>query len=144
MDVGTLCERQVDRIDRGRPVRDAAERMLQRAVGSLIVVEADRPVGILTDRDITVRVVAPGLDPLATRIGDVMTSDPECILEGASTDEALGVFRSRACRRLPVVDAGGTLVGILTLDDVLIHIAHQLRYVGEAVLEETPRAKLTG
>ncbi len=144
MNVGTLCEREVDRIDEGHTVRDAAERMLHRAVGSLVVVADDRPAGILTDRDITTRVVARGLDPISTPVHEVMTRDPESVHEGASVDEALGVFRNRACRRLPVVSEDGRLVGILTLDDVLIHLSHQFRYIGDAVLKETPRESLTG
>ncbi|AEB12886.1 CBS domain-containing protein [Marinithermus hydrothermalis] len=100
-------------------VADAARLMADINVGSVVVVEGLRPVGVLTDRDITVRVVAEGLDPEATPVRRVMTPDPVTLGEELSLFEALEEVKDKAIRRFPVVDPEGRLVGIFTLDDVL-------------------------
>ncbi len=102
-----------------RTIREVAGLMDQEAVGAVVVTEGDRPVGIVTDRDLAVRALARGV-PGDARIDAVMSTD--LVTMGATVDvrEALRIFEGRTFRRLPLVDAGH-MVGILTLDDLLIN-----------------------
>ncbi|NIP85087.1 MAG: CBS domain-containing protein [Planctomycetales bacterium] len=141
MSAGAFCTREVDLADADESVRDAAARMRDRNVGTLLVLDNDKmPIGILTDRDLTLRVLASGLDSYQTRVGEVMTSVPATINEETSLDAALGVMRSGPYRRLPVVDAQGSLVGLLSVDDVLDVLADEFRQIGELLQREGPRS----
>ncbi|MBV8301443.1 MAG: CBS domain-containing protein, partial [Candidatus Dormibacteraeota bacterium] len=109
----------------------AAKLMREWHVGYLVVVDSRnpaslRPVGVLTDRDIVVAVVAKGEDPRALQVGDVMTRDPLVIAVDKSLAFALGEMRRIGVRRVPVVGAAGEVVGVLSLDDVLDALAEQL------------------
>ena len=99
------------------PVTDAARLMGSEDVGSLPVVEGDMLVGVVTDRDIAVRVVAEGKDPNATTVGDIHSSDPVTVTADQGLDEALNEMARHQVRRLPVVD-GAKLVGVLAQADV--------------------------
>jgi CBS domain-containing protein len=112
--------------------------MRDQQVGSVVVVDAHRPVGILTDRDLTVRVLAAGLDPGTTRVSEVMTPSPTTVREDATIVDAVGAMRAGRFRRLPVIRSDGRLVGILTLDDVLAMAADELAQVGPLLRRESP------
>jgi CBS domain-containing protein len=95
--------------------------MSESAVGSLVVVDAlRRPLGIVTDRDLVVRCLAPGKDPERTRLRDVMSGPPAWVREDRSVEEAIDEMARLRVRRLPVVDDRDRLVGILALDDVIL------------------------
>ena len=100
------------------PVVEAARLMEREGVGAIPVCENGRLEGIVTDRDIAVRVVAGGKDPRQTRISEVMTRDPECVKADEPVDRALEVMESRQVRRIPVIDGGGRLVGIIAQADI--------------------------
>jgi CBS domain-containing protein len=102
----------------GSPVMDAAKLMESEGVGSIPVCEDGKLVGIVTDRDIALRVVASGRDPKQTTIQDVMTRDVECVSADEPIDRALEVMESRQVRRIPVIDGGGKLVGIIAQADI--------------------------
>ena len=122
-------------------VNEAARRMRERRVGALIIVDERRhPVGILTDRDLALRVLGEGRDAAATRVADVMTRRPVVVSEDTSIEAALALMsaRARRFRRLPVVDRDGRLVGVITLDDVLTRIAGQLASIDRVIQAETP------
>jgi CBS domain-containing protein len=106
-------------VARSSSVGDAARLMQAEDVGSLPVVEAgDVLVGIVTDRDIAIRVVAAGKDPSSTRVADVLTESPSCAYPDEPLDEALEQMAYRRVRRLPVVE-DDRLVGILAQADVV-------------------------
>jgi CBS domain-containing protein len=102
------------------------------------VLDGMTPVGVLTDRDLTVRVLAGGLEPQATRVSQVMTPSPTTIREDESIQAGLGYMRAGRFRRLPVVGHDGRLVGILALDDVLQLVAGELADVGHLLKRESP------
>ena len=97
----------------------AAEVMLREDIGDVIVLDEDRLYGILTDRDIVVRVVAERRDPSQTRIGDVCSRQLTTIGPDDSVGQALRLMREKAIRRLPVVEAK-EVVGILTIGDIAV------------------------
>jgi CBS domain-containing protein len=131
MSSGKVCVREVVIAEARENVREAALRMTREEVGTLVVLdEARRPVGILTDRDVLVRCVAPGRDPATTRVADVMSAPVISVSEATPIEDALDRMRVKRVRRLPVVGAQGTLVGILSLDDVLDLIAEETATIG--------------
>jgi len=117
----------------GAMVADAAGLMSGMGVGSIVIVEEMRPVGILTDRDIVVRVVNEGLDPAETPVFRVMTPDPLVLAEEMSLFEALEEVKHKGVRRYPVVDYEGNLVGIFTLDDVLQLLGLEMAAIARVV-----------
>ena len=137
MRVGDICKREVDTVTYGESALDAARRMRDQQVGTVVVLDGDRPVGIVTDRDLTVRVLAAGLDP-QTRVSEVMTPSPTTVLEDATVATALGYMRSGRFRRLPVVGQDGHLRGILALDDVIGIMAEELAEIGPLLGREAP------
>ncbi len=114
-------------------VSDAAALMADMNVGSVVVAEGMKPVGILTDRDIVVRVVRAGLDPDETPVFRVMTPEPLVLEEQMSLFEALEEVKHKGVRRYPIVDYEGNLVGIFTLDDVLQLLGLEMAAVARVV-----------
>jgi len=115
---------------------EAAQLMRSENIGSIVVARAGEPIGVVTDRDLAMRVVADAQDPAAVRLEDIMSVDPIYISERRSLDEAVVTMRDLGVRRLPVVNERGHLQGIISLDDMLIHIARQLGNLGQAVQRE--------
>ena len=128
-------------------VADAAKLMRDQHVGDLIVTEPRGgqavPIGILTDRDIVVGVIAKRIAPDAVTVGDVMTRNVLTVREDASLEFALREMRRHGVRRAPVVRAsGGGLVGVVTIDDVIQHLAVQLSRLADLVrIEQDTEAK---
>lgn len=105
------------------PASEAAEKMRDSDVGAVVVTEGrddDHLVGILTDRDIAVRVVASGKDARATKVGEICSRAPSTVSPDDEIDRAIELMRSEAVRRAPVVDAEGRLLGIVSLGDLAI------------------------
>ena len=141
MSIGRICVREVDTARPDESVAIVASRMHQRAVGALVVTnDAGQVVGIVTDRDLVARALAKGLSPTETSVCDVMTENPKTISEWAQIESALTMMRSGKCRRLPVVDRDNKLVGLVTLDDILMLLAQEVSQVGGLLRRETPRA----
>ena len=139
MSVGRICVREVDLAEPNESVMEAALRMSARCVGSLMVLdEGSRPVGILTDRDLAIRVVGKGLDPVGTRVHDVMSKAPDCVQEETTIETALAYMRTGPYRRLPVVDQNGKLLGIVSLDDILELLSEEFHDIGQLIRNESP------
>ena len=140
MSIGEYCNREVIIVSRDETVQAAAKLMRQHHVGDVVVVE-DRsgvrvPVGIVTDRDIVVEIVATELDQTAITVGDIMASDLFAVKESADVFESIQYMRRKTVRRLPVVNDGGGLVGILTLDDVLELLSAELLDISKLIKYE--------
>lgn len=139
MSVGRICTRTVDLADAEETIQAAAERMHERKVGTLVILDgANKPIGILTDRDLAIRAVAQGKDPRQTRVGEVMTANPRTIPDASPIEEALALMRFGSFRRVPVTGHDGVLVGLISLDDILSLLAEEFAHVGVLVEKEMP------
>lgn len=107
-------------IDAEKPVAHAARMMRDEDVGLAPIVEGDRLVGTLTDRDIAIRVVAEGRDPETTTVRDVASTDVVAVGPEQGLDEALRLMAHHQVRRLPVVEEGGRLVGVVAQAEVAL------------------------
>lgn len=139
MTIGRICSREVDLAEPRECAQVAAARMNARNVGSLIVInELGKPVGIVTDRDLAIKVLAQGLDPFRTLVGDVMSCCPHAVEEETSIEAAIAMMRSGPFRRLPVVNADGRLVGVLSVDDILEILSDEFSQIGLLLRRENP------
>lgn len=131
MRIAEICARDIACIDQEASVRQAATEMRRRHTGCLVVVDrrdTDRvPRGIVTDRDIVVEVVAPGIDTNVLTVGDVMSRPLSTCREDDKLFDAIEVMRLRGVRRLPVVGARGELVGLVSANDIMSALGLCLR-----------------
>ena len=129
MSVGEFCNREVIIAPKKTSLVEIAQLMRQHHVGSVIIVESKEkiniPLGIITDRDIVVEIVAPQLDINSVTAGDVMSSGLLVAREVDGLWETLKRMRAQGVRRVPVVNDEQVLVGILTVDDVLEILANE-------------------
>jgi CBS domain-containing protein len=123
MKVGEYCKRAVIAIASSSDAAEAAKLMRQQHVGFLIVHregdELRKPVGVLTDRDLVLGVMARDVDPHAVTVDDVMSRKPLTANEADELSEVLQAMRLAGFRRVPVVDARGALSGIMAIDDAI-------------------------
>lgn len=123
MRVGQLCTRDVIIADGSSGITEAARLMREHHVGTLVVVERragnNRPVGIVTDRDLVLEVLALGVAPDSVTLADLPTAELVVALEEDDLLSALERMRLHGVRRIPVVDGDDNLVGLLSIDDVL-------------------------
>jgi predicted transcriptional regulator len=142
MNVSDICRRNVITVRRFDELIKAAQLMREKHVGYLVVVEPnlenelERTVGVLTDRDLVISVLAREADPRNLRVEDVMTRQPVTIGEAESIEKGLLEMRRVGVRRLPVAGKRGELVGILSLDDVLDVLAGELQNVAGSIRKE--------
>jgi CBS domain-containing protein len=143
MTIGEICSRDVVFAKRDATVKTAARLMREFHVGSIVVVDEPNgkriPAGILTDRDITVAVVALGLDPEVIEIGDVMAGELIAVPENTGIAEAVELMRLKGIRRVVVTDAGGDLVGIVAADDMLSLLAEEMTALASMAGREQKR-----
>lgn len=143
MRIDEICTHDVVEVTPEASIHEAASLMRSRHVGCLVVTDRSGgeciPVGMLTDRDIVVAVVAPDIDAEVLTVGDVMTTP--VIVCGAGEDlfEALERMRNAGVRRLPVVDGNGALAGLLSADDVIAALGWHLRELSRALTSEQLR-----
>jgi CBS domain-containing protein len=139
MSVGRICTRTVDTADLDETAQVAASRMNTRNVGTLVVIDDEKsPIGIVTDRDLALRVVGRGLDPNTTTVESVMSGLPDSVTEDTPIESAIAIMRRGPHRRLPVVDEQNRLIGILSLDDVLVLLSEEFEEIGKLVGKEGP------
>lgn len=139
--VADVMTRDVKTLSPSATVAQAAQAMAQLNVGSIPVCDGRKLQGIVTDRDITVRVVALGLDGQTTQLSVIMSTDIQWTEESRDLDDALREMASRQIRRLPVVDADKNLVGIVSLGDIATKGADDEAAVGESLGEISEPAK---
>jgi CBS domain-containing protein len=141
--VGEICSKPAVTVSPDTTVQEAAHRMRSRKVGAVVVVDGSgTPVGVLTDRDITVHVVAQGRDPAVVRVGTLIKRKPTVIGEDAGVLEATKLLSRRGIRRLPVVSKAGKLVGVISLDDVLMLLGGELGHIASSLASELGRRRI--
>ena len=111
---------------------EAARIMKREDAGVVPVVDGDKLIGIITDRDIVVRLVAEGRNPLDCKINEAMTKNIRSVSEDATVDDVLDVMRSANVRRVPVVDRNGRIAGIVAMADLTIETKEKGK-VGDVV-----------
>ena len=136
MSIQKLIQRDPETIRPDASCAEAAEIMRDANVGSLVVCDSGRPLGVLTDRDIAVRVVAEGDDPARLDVARVMSSDPVFLSRERSIDEVVAAMRDQAIRRIPIVDEEGQLEGVVALDDVFLLLVDRLGGLAQTVRKE--------
>lgn len=145
MPVGELCNREVVIIAPDASINQAVKLMRDRHVGDLVVVEQRGaepvPVGMLTDRDIVVEVVAEDVDPQSVSVRDVMSISLVTVRERDDLVDVIGRMRSHGVRRVPVVNEQGGLEGILAVDDILELLAEQVNGLAGLVRIEQQRER---
>lgn len=145
MKTGDVCNREVVFIQRDASVFEAARLMREHHVGDLVVVEEKdgrrTPVGILTDRDIVLEVIAEGVDIGGVVVGDIMSFELTTAGEDDDLFDTIKRMRLKGVRRLPVVDRSQTLVGIVTVDDLLDLLAEQVSDLARIIQREQTRER---
>jgi len=140
MPISEICSREVVYAQRNNSTLEAAKLMRRHHVGDLVVVDDNEgvkvPVGIITDRDLVVEIMAPELDASAITVGDIMTPELAVVKDDAGLYESIQYMRAIGVRRLPVVSSSGGLVGILTLDDMLELLAEEMSTLAKLVKHE--------
>lgn len=127
------CQCEVISAGADAPIAHLADLMDRNAVGCIVIVDDDeRPLGVVTDRDLVRRVVAAGRDAQKTTAGDVMSRDPACAESSEPVAKVLERMRRRGVRRMPVLE-GGRVTGVASLDDVVLAISADLWNLAEAV-----------
>jgi CBS domain-containing protein len=137
MTVADLMRETVVTTTRETPVNEVATAMRDETVGSVVVVEGETPVGLVTDRDVAVRIAADRLDAGEMTAEGVMTGDPVTVDVDAGLFELSTVMCEQGVRRVPVVD-DGELAGIVTLDDLSVLLTAELSNLAGVVESESP------
>jgi CBS domain-containing protein len=134
MSLSRFCRKKLVSLPPEASARDAAERMREHHVGAVIVTEGEVPIGIVTDRDLVMRVIVARKDPATTAVREVMSGDVVTVREDEQLDDVVQRMRAAKVRRLPIVSAaGGRLVGVVALDDVAVLLAAELQEAASAV-----------
>ena len=142
MSVGRICSRVVATATGNETIKKAAQRMADHDVGTLVVVDAShpqRPVGIITDRDLTVRCIAAGLDPDETAISAIMTRPVHSVDEQMPMEDAVAIMGRSGTRRLVVVGQDTGLAGLLSMDDILGVAVEEAGAIGNLLDQQKPR-----
>jgi CBS domain-containing protein len=120
MQVSQILTRDVETIRPDTSVKEAAQRMRSGDIGSLPVCDGRRLLGMVTDRDITIRITAEGRDAAITTVMEAMTPDVTFVFEDQDVQDAARIMKDQQIRRLPVLSRDRQLVGILSLGDVAV------------------------
>lgn len=140
MSIYTVCQKSVVNVTPDTSVRFVAELMNSKNIGCVVIAEDQKPVGIVTDRDLALRrenfCTEGGDDEPVSRI---MTREVCTIRKDTGIFDAIQEMKSSGVRRLPVVDAGGRLVGLITLDDIIRLLARELGEIARIIGKESPK-----
>jgi CBS domain-containing protein len=139
MPIGRVCIHEVVTTTRDTTITVTAKLMRQYHVGDVVIVDAPgsrKPVGIITDRDLVISVLAPQLDPNVFTVGDLLTRELVTARESQGVYETVQQMRTRGVRRMPIVDAHGDLTGIVSVDDLVQLLGDELNEIGHLIARE--------
>ncbi|MGR9014297.1 MAG: CBS domain-containing protein [Gammaproteobacteria bacterium] len=147
MSIGVFCNREVVFATKEMGLAEAAHLMRQHHVGDLVVVDEVNgkrvPVGIVTDRDIVIEVIALSMNINEFSVGDIMCSQLVNVQESEGVFETIRLMRFKGIRRIPVVNREGTLVGIVSADDILDLLAEEIAELAKVAPREQVREAKT-
>jgi len=135
MSLERFCQRPIVTIAPDKTIPEACQLLQERNIGCLLVEEHGKLCGILTDRDIALRVTGRGKDPQLTNVGSVMTANPVRIPVTSTLHELTVLMHSQHVRRVPIVDETGRAIGIVTLDDLLVLLSDEMSDLAKTVSE---------
>lgn len=145
MSVGEICNREVVTAERQTSIVEAAKIMRKNHIGSIVVVDhvehPCRPLGIVTDRDLAIEVMAKDLAPESVTVDQIMGRELLTARENDGIWETILRMRAMGVRRLPVIDRNGSLVGILSMDDLLEFLASELSDLAKLIRREASRER---
>jgi CBS domain-containing protein len=136
MSIDRLMQRPVVTLPPEATCAEAAAAMRDENIGAVVIADSGRPLGMVTDRDLVVRVIADGMEAEKTQLRDVMSGEPIFLGGERSIEQAIAAMRNLAIRRVPVVDEDGQLCGLVSMDDLLILLADQLGDLAQVVRQE--------
>jgi len=139
MSLQTFCGKRLATISPERSIAEACWLMKEKNVGCLIAEHQGKPCGIITDRDIALKVTGEEKDPLTTMVQEIMTSDPVRISVDKDLPDLVSLMHSRHVRRVPIVDGAELTLGIVTLDDLIALFGYEMSEIGRAISEEFPQ-----
>jgi CBS domain-containing protein len=143
MNIGDICTREVIMADRSATLEQAARLMREHHVGMLVITassgEGLQVSGLVTDRDVVVEAVARGLDVTRTEIGRLTSANLAALPASATVDQAISAMKQRGVRRLLVSGEGGALQGVVSMDDVLGALGHEMAELAHAVRKGVER-----
>ena len=135
MSLQRFCKRPIVAITPEKSIMEACQLLEERNIGCLVVEERGKLCGILTDRDIALRVTGRGKDPQLTHVGMVMTANPVRIPVDSTLHELTMLMHGQHVRRVPIIDASGRAIGIVTLDDLLVLLGDEMSDLTKTVSE---------
>jgi CBS domain-containing protein len=133
MSLQKFCERPVVTISPEQNIVEACRLLRDKNVGCLVAVEGEKLRGILTDRDITLKVIGEKKDPQQTKVRDIMTPNPTRIAVHKTVHDLTALMHSQHVRSVPIVDGGDRVMGMVTLDDLLILLGQEMADIGQGV-----------
>jgi len=136
MTITELCHNKIVAVDSQCSIQAAAKVMKDNNVGDVLVVRNQKPVGILTDRDIVIRLAADAIDLDLVTVGNVMSEDLVVFDEHADIKEAIDTMAEKGVRRAPIINAAGTIIGITSVDDLLILLADELNKISKLLQKQ--------
>lgn len=138
MRIADICSSRVEYINLNASARDAAGKMCESRVNTLVVLAHNgaTPVGILTDRDLVLKVLAKGASAEAVSVADVMTRDVGTCKGSHELFDAVQIMHRYGVRRLPVLNEDGAMIGLVSADDVYSALAAHMRELSQAMLRE--------
>src|SRR5262245_53708169 len=133
MSLQNFCQRPVVTISPEQTIAEACRLLRDKNVGCLVATEQEQLRGILTDRDIALKVTGEKKDPQQTKVREVMTARPTSIAVNKTLHDLTMLMHSRHVRRIPIVDQGDKVVGMVTLDDLLMLLGEELTDLSQGV-----------
>jgi len=147
MRISEICHRHVIRVGKEASVIEAAQAMRAHHVGNVIVTDPsdgiDKPIGIVTDRDIVVELLAKGIDLGSVTMGDIMSATLVTAKHDADISETLRFMDIKGIRRLPILDENGGLFGVLSIDDLVVVLSRELGFLAEIFQRQIERERTT-
>jgi CBS domain-containing protein len=146
MPIGRVCIHEVVTATRDTSITETAKLMRQFHVGDVVIVDSPgskKPVGIITDRDLVISVLAPGLDPNVFTVGDLVTRELVTARESQGIYETVQQMRTRGVRRMPIIDSRDELIGIVSVDDLVQLLGDELNEIGHLIAREQAREVTT-